>query len=42
VFNVLNDGTILQRQGDMTATNAGLILETQSPRVVRAGARVSW
>ncbi|HEY7574913.1 MAG TPA: hypothetical protein VIB08_07090, partial [Thermoanaerobaculia bacterium] len=42
VFNVLNDGTILQRQGDMTATNAGLILETQSPRVCRVGARVSW
>jgi len=61
VFNVLNDGTVLQRQGNIgtckatacTGTTASpsnftpnatynRITQLQSPRVVRAGARVSF
>jgi len=61
VFNVLNDGTVLQRQGNIgtckatacTGTAASpsnftpnasynRITQLQSPRVVRAGARVSF
>jgi hypothetical protein len=42
VFNVLNDGTVLQRQNQVNLTSFGQIFETQSPRVVRLGARVSF
>ncbi|HYV41235.1 MAG TPA: hypothetical protein VEO02_05555, partial [Thermoanaerobaculia bacterium] len=54
VFNVLNDDTILQRQGRIgTCSSAAcstitrnatyhLITQLQSPRVIRAGARVSF
>ena len=54
VFNVLNDGTVLQRQGNIGTCAAAacttitknasynLITQLQSPRVVRAGARVSF
>jgi hypothetical protein len=42
VFNVLNDGTVLQKQNQVNLTSFGEIFETQSPRVVRLGARVSF
>lgn len=42
VFNVLNDGTVLQRQGQTNASSDDRITEIQSPRVVRAGARVTF
>jgi len=42
VFNVLNENTVLQRQGETTSANFNQILEIQSPRVVRLGARISF
>jgi hypothetical protein len=42
VFNVLNEATVLQRVGEVTASNYNRIVETQSPRVLRLGARVSF
>ena len=45
VFNVLNSGTVLQRQGQVNAVGAAgynTINETLSPRIVRAGARISF
>jgi hypothetical protein len=42
VFNVLNDGTVIQRQGQTNAPSYNRIQEIQSPRVVRAGARVTF
>lgn len=54
VFNILNDGTVLQRQGRIgTCSSAAcktitpnatyhLITQLQSPRVIRAGARISF
>jgi hypothetical protein len=41
VFNIANSATVLQRQGDLSA-GYNRILETLNPRVVRAGARVSF
>lgn len=42
VFNVLNDNTVLQRNGRVNQSTYNQILETQSPRIVRLGARVSF
>lgn len=46
VFNVANSATVLQRQGQVQSpTNPGTngqMQEIQSPRVVRAGARISF
>ncbi len=42
VFNLLNDGTVLQRNGRVNQATYNQIRETQSPRVVRVGARVSF
>jgi len=42
VFNVLNDNTVLQRNGRVNQATYNQIRETQSPRVVRLGARVSF
>ena len=42
VFNVFNAGTVLQRQGRVNIGTYNQITETQSPRIVRAGARVSF
>ena len=42
VFNVFNDGTVLQRQGRVNIAAYNQITETQSPRIVRAGARVTF
>jgi hypothetical protein len=42
LFNVLNDGTILQRFNRIGPSNAGNIKEIQSPRVWRFGARISF
>ncbi len=40
VFNLLNDGTILQVQNASGPANS--ILEIQSPRIIRFGARISF
>jgi hypothetical protein len=51
VFNVLNENTVLQRQGrvnitqpppNQTQSDYGTITEIQAPRLVRIGARVSF
>jgi hypothetical protein len=42
VFNVANSATVLQRQGKVNGSTYHFITETLSPRVVRAGARVSF
>jgi hypothetical protein len=42
VFNVLNDNTVLQRNGRMNIATFNRIDEVQAPRVVRLGARLSF
>ena len=42
VFNIANSATVLQRQGRVNSTTYNFITETLSPRIVRAGARVSF
>jgi len=42
VFNVLNDATVLQRNGRVNQATYNQIREIQSPRIVRLGARVSF
>jgi hypothetical protein len=42
VFNIANSATVLQRRGDVSSVSYNRILETLNPRVVRAGARVSF
>ncbi len=42
LFNVLNDGTVLQQFNRIGPSNAGNIKEIQSPRVWRFGARISF
>jgi hypothetical protein len=44
VFNVFNDNAIIQRNGrvDVPAASLNRLIEVQSPRVVRAGARISF
>lgn len=42
VFNVANAGTVLQRQGRVNTSTYNRITETLSPRIVRAGARISF
>ena len=42
VFNIANAATVLRRQGDLSSAGYNRILETLNPRVVRAGARVSF
>lgn len=41
-FNVLNNGTVLQRNAGVISSTYNNIIELQSPRVVRFGARVSF
>ncbi|MGH9368558.1 MAG: hypothetical protein ACRD3M_12880, partial [Thermoanaerobaculia bacterium] len=42
LFNVFNDGTILQRFNRLNRSNTGNIKEIQGPRVLRFGARISF
>jgi hypothetical protein len=42
VFNLTNQGTVLQRQGRENTVTYNQILETQAPRVLRLGARFSF
>jgi hypothetical protein len=44
VFNVFNENPVLQRNGrvDVTGSAFNRLIEIQSPRVVRAGARISF
>jgi hypothetical protein len=42
VFNVLNDNTVLQRNGRVNQATFNQIREIQSPRIVRLGARLSF
>lgn len=42
IFNVLNQGTILQRTARVNAAAYNNIIEMQSPRIVRFGARLSF
>jgi len=42
LFNVTNENTVLQRFNRVNRSNTGLIKETQSPRIWRFGARVSF
>ncbi len=42
VFNVLNQGTILQRNARVDVSAYDSIIEMQSPRVVRFGARIGF
>jgi hypothetical protein len=42
VFNVLNEDTVLQRVSRVNIGTYNNISETISPRVVRAGARISF
>jgi hypothetical protein len=42
VFNALNESYVLQRQGSLSRTNSGHVLEVLSPRVYRLGARISF
>ncbi len=42
VFNVTNQGTVLQRQGREDLSSYNQILEIQAPRVLRLGARISF
>jgi hypothetical protein len=42
VFNVANSGTVLQRQGRVNTAAYNTITEIISPRIVRAGARISF
>jgi hypothetical protein len=39
VFNLFNDGTVLQRQRNQGSGSANFITETVSPRVARLGVR---
>ncbi len=42
VFNVTNQGTILQRNGRENTSSYNQIIETQAPRVLRLGARIGF
>jgi len=42
IFNVLNRGTILQRNANLASPAYNQIIEVQSPRILRLGARVSF
>ncbi len=42
VFNLLNDGTVLQRQNRLLLSSTQNIREIQSPRIFRFGARVAF
>ena len=42
IFNVLNDGTVLQRNARVNQATYNQIQEIQSPRILRLGARVSF
>ncbi len=41
-FNILNDGSVLNRYRNMASGNAGWVAEVVSPRVWRLGVRMSW
>lgn len=41
-FNILNDGSVLNRYRNMAAGNAGWVAEVVSPRVWRLGVRMNW
>lgn len=42
IFNVLNKGTVLQRNARVNQATYNQIREIQSPRILRLGARVSF
>jgi hypothetical protein len=42
VFNVLNDDTVLQRNGRVNQSSYNTITEIQAPRILRLGARLSF
>ncbi len=42
IFNVLNRGTVLQRNANLASPAYNTIIEVQSPRILRLGARVSF
>jgi hypothetical protein len=42
VFNALNESYVLQRQGVLARNNSDYVLEVLSPRVFRAGARLTF
>jgi hypothetical protein len=42
VFNVLNEDTVIQRNGRMNISTYNRIDEVMAPRVVRVGARISF
>ena len=42
IFNALNQGTILQRNANLASPAYNQIVEVQSPRILRLGARVSF
>jgi hypothetical protein len=42
LFNALNEGYVLQRQGGLNLPLANYVLETLSPRIWRLGVRFNW
>jgi hypothetical protein len=42
VFNVFNEGYVLQRDLRLDGPGSGYVLETLGPRVLRVGLRLSW
>jgi hypothetical protein len=42
IFNVLNEDTVLQRNGRVNQASYNTITEIQAPRIVRLGARISF
>jgi hypothetical protein len=42
IFNLLNAGTVLGRQYDLTKSTANQILEIENPRILRFGVRVGF
>jgi len=42
IFNVFNDGTVLQREMDLQSDSGDYVREVLSPRVFRLGARISF
>jgi hypothetical protein len=42
VFNILNEGVVLQRETRLDSPLASHVLETLSPRIWRLGMRVNW
>jgi hypothetical protein len=42
LFNALNEGYVLQREGGLNLPLANYVLETLSPRIWRLGVRFNW